>query len=175
MEKAVLEIVPPAPLALVGIAAVVDIRTRRIPNLLTFGGAAVGLLYQAWAGGWHGLGQGASGWAVGVALLFPMFFLRGMGAGDVKLLAAVGAWFGPVAVLRVGLYAVCAGGVLALVIGARAGYLGKAFANLWSLFGFWRMAGLQPAPGMTLEDASGPRLPYGVAIAAGTAIAAWLK
>jgi prepilin peptidase CpaA len=98
-----------------------------------------------------------------------------MGAGDVKLLGAVGAWLGPTGALWSAFFAVMAGGVLALVIGLRHGYLGKALTNLWGMLTFWRIAGVQPLPGLTLKDAPGPRLPYGVAIAAGTLVAIWLK
>src|SRR6185436_15401166 len=120
-------------------------------------------------GGLAGLGQSLAGWALGVGLFMPMFLLRGMGGGDVKLLGAVGAWLGPAGALWSGFYSVMAGGVLALVVGAWHGYLGKAFRNLWVLLGFWRVAGVQQLPGLTLDDAHGPRLAYGVAIAAGTA------
>src|SRR5215212_8490883 len=106
--------VPIVVLGLVGVAAAIDVRTRRIPNLLTFGGAAVALAYHAWTGGLHGLALGAGGWTIGLALFLPMFLLRGMGAGDVKLLAAVGAWLGPMGVVWCALYSVLAGGVLAL-------------------------------------------------------------
>lgn len=162
-------------LGVVGAGAFIDIRTKRIPNLLTFGSAAVALAYSSWTHGLHGLLQSAAGWAIGVALFLPLFLLRGMGAGDVKFLGAVGAWLGPMEVLYAGLYSVMAGGVLALVVGGMHGYLGKAFSNLWALFGFWRAAGIQPLPGLTLEDSAGPRLAYGVAIAAGTLAAVWLK
>ncbi len=162
-------------LATVAVAALIDIRTRRIPNLLTFGSAAGALAYHAGTGGLHGLGSSAGGWAIGVGLFLPMFLLGGMGAGDVKLLGAVGAWLGPMGVLYAGLYSVLAGGALALVVGGIHGYLGKALSNLWGLLVFWRTAGIQPLPGLTIEDAAGPRLAYGVAIAAGTIATVWLK
>ena len=162
-------------LGVVGIAAVIDVRTRRIPNVLTFGSAIAAVAYHVWVGGLGGLVPSASGWAVGIALFLPMFLLRGMGAGDVKLMGSVGAWLGPLMVLYAGLYSVLAGGILALVVGATHGYLGRAFSNLWGLFGFWRAAGIQPLPGLAIEDSAGPRLPYGVAIAAGTLAAVWLK
>lgn len=155
--------------------ASIDIRTRRIPNILTFGSAAAAFLYHAWTAGAHGWGASAGGWATGVALFLPLFLLRGMGGGDVKLLGAVGAWLGPMGVLYAGLYSVLAGGFLALVVGAMHGYLGKALSNLWGLLVFWRTAGIQPLPGLTIEDSTGPRLAYGVAIAAGTIAAVWLK
>jgi len=162
-------------LAVVALAAVIDIRTRRIPNVLTFGAAGVALLYHAWTSGLNGVGQSVAGWGVGIALFLPMFLLRGMGGGDVKLLGAVGAWLGPAGALWSGFYSVMAGGVLALVVGAWHGYLGKAFRNLWVLLGFWRVAGVQQLPGLTLDDARGPRLAYGVAIAAGTAVVVLFK
>jgi prepilin peptidase CpaA len=162
-------------IAIVLIGGVIDVRSHRIPNVVTFGGAAVGMLFSLWIGGLPGLGQAAAGWATGVALFLPLFLLGGMGAGDVKLLGAVGAWLGPMGVLWSGFFAVMAGGVLALLVGAWHGYLGKAFANLWGLVAFWRAAGIKPLPGLTLTDAPGPRLPYGVAIAVGTCAAVWLK
>src|SRR4029079_6556305 len=98
------------PLVLVGVAAVIDIRTRRIPNLLTFGGAASAFVYFVIMHGFSGLGQSAAGWAVGLALFMPIFLLGGMGAGDVKLLGAVGAWLGPACALLWAFFAVLAGG-----------------------------------------------------------------
>jgi prepilin peptidase CpaA len=162
-------------LAVVGTAAVIDVRTGRIPNLLTFGAAAVALAYAMWTGGLHGLGLSAAGWGVGTALFLPLFALGGMGAGDVKLLGAVGAWLGPMGALYAALYSVFAGGALALIVGGMRGYLGQAFSNLWGLLLFWRTAGIQPLPGLTIHDAPGPRLAYGVAIAAGTLATVWLE
>jgi prepilin peptidase CpaA len=162
-------------LGLVGVGAAIDVRTRRIPNIVTFGGTIVAFVYHVFLGGVAGLGHSAAGWALGIALFLPMFLLRGMGAGDVKLLGAVGAWLGPMGALWGALYSVLAGGVLALAVGAWHGYLGKAFQNLWVLFGFWRTTGVQPVTGLTLADAPGPRLAYGVAIFVGTAAAVWLK
>jgi prepilin peptidase CpaA len=162
-------------LGVVGAGAVIDVRTHRLPNILTFGAAGLALIYAFATAGLHGLALSAAGWATGIGLFLPMFLLRGMGAGDVKLLGAVGGWLGPAGVLYAGLYSVLAGGVLALIVGARHGYLGKALANLWGLLMFWRTAGIQPLPGLTIDDAPGPRLAYGVAIAAGTCAAVWLK
>src|SRR5437660_8307386 len=93
-----------------GIASVSDVRTRRIPNVLTFGAAAAALVYLFAAHGWLGLAGAGEGWAVGVLLFFPFFALGGLGAGDVKLLGAMGAWLGPRAVFWVAVYASLAGG-----------------------------------------------------------------
>lgn len=170
-----MEVVRVIALALAGISAGFDIRTRRIPNALTFGGAGAAMVYQAWIGGLHGLGQSVAGWAVGILLFLPMFLMRGMGAGDVKLLGAVGAWLGAMGAVWTGLFSVFAGGLLAIAVGVRHRYLRQAFTNLWGMLAFWRAAGLRPLPGLTIEDAVGPRLPYGVAIAVGTAAAVFLK
>src|SRR4030095_1932515 len=87
------------PHLLVGLTAVVgclhDLRNRRIPNYLTFGSAALAVLYAGVAAGWAGLCVALAGWSVGIVLFIPFFLLRGMGGGDVKLLAALGAWVGP--------------------------------------------------------------------------------
>ncbi|REJ86703.1 MAG: prepilin peptidase [Planctomycetota bacterium] len=86
-------------IALVGLytaaAAVVDLRTRRIPNYLTVTAAALGLAYHTLVpGGWGAL-TSLGGFAVGFALLLLPWLLGGGGAGDVKLLGALGAWLGP--------------------------------------------------------------------------------
>lgn len=162
-------------LGVVTTAAVVDVRTGRIPNSLTFGSMAAAVVYQTWMGGLPGLGTSAAGLAVGIACFLPLFALGGMGAGDVKLLGAAGAWLGPFGALYAALYSVFAGGILALIVGALRGYLGQAFSNLWGLLIFWRTVGIQPLPGLTIDDAPGPRLAYGVAIAAGTFATVWLK
>jgi len=162
-------------IAIAVVAAAVDVRWRRIPNLLTFGAAAAGLIYHAASGGLHGAGFSAAGWAVGLVLFFPFFALRGMGAGDVKLLAALGAWLGPAATLWVALFSAIAGGVLAVIVALTRGYLGKAFNNIWWLFGYWRAFGIAASPDLTLEARNAPRLTYAVPIAVGTLVALWLR
>lgn len=158
-----------------GIACVCDLRTRRIPNLLTFGAAAAGLAFGAATAGWTGLLSALGGWTVGCALFFPWFLLGGMGAGDVKLLAALGAWAGPATAMWLALYAGLAGGPLAVLVSAFHGYLRESFSNLWHLLMFWRVAGIQPMPNLTLQTARSPRLPYALPIAAGAVIAIWLR
>ena len=161
---------------LLGVAACAfDLRTRRIPNLLTFGGAALALVYSIWVGGWVGLGSSAAGWLVGALLFFPMFALGGMGAGDVKLAACIGAWLGPMQAVFVALYSAIAGGVLALVVALATGYFKQAIGNVWLLLAHWRVVGVRPLPELTLEGSRGPRLPFALPIAAGTMAAMWLK
>ena len=164
--------------AALGVAAVgagVDLRTRRIPNLLTFGAATAGLGLQIWTSGTDGLVSGGSGWLLGVALFLPMFLLRGMGAGDVKLLAAVGSFLGPVGVLWTAFFTTIAGAVLALVVATIHRHTSTAIRNVWAVLGFWRIAGMRPVPGHTIVDSPGPRVAYGLAIAIGALAAVWFK
>jgi prepilin peptidase CpaA len=164
-----------AALTLAGLACVTDLRTRRIPNVLTFGGALVAPIYWFATSGGVGFLTSIGGWATGAALFFPMFALGGMGAGDVKLAACLGAWLGPSASLYVALYSALAGGVMALAVALATGYFTTALRNVWLLLAHWRVVGLRPLPELTLETASAPRLPFALPIAAGAAAAMWLR
>ena len=152
-----------------------DLRTRRIPQVLTLGGALAGLAFHLAIGGWRAGVVCVLGWAVGLAIFFLPFALGGLGAGDVKLLGAIGAWLGPVNVLWVGLYAGVAGGVLAIFVAVTKGYLFKAIGNVGVMVAYWRLNGVKPLPEITLEHSRGPRLAYAVPILAGTMVTLWLK
>ena len=156
-------------------ACVTDFRSRRIPNVLTFGASAAAVVFWGVTAGLSGAGWSVAGWAVGCAVFMPWFLLGGMGAGDVKLLAALGAWAGPSAAVWMALYAGIAGGVFAIVVSLARGYLGEMLRNLWVLLMFWRIAGVQPHPEMTLKTGRGPRLPYAFPITAGALAVLWLK
>jgi prepilin peptidase CpaA len=151
-----------------------DLRSRRIPNVLTFGAAAGAFGFYLVGDGWRGAGWSLSGLAVGLAMFLPLFLLRGLGGGDVKLLAALGAWLGPGATVWLALWTAVAGGPLAILIALSRGYLKTALVNVWALLTFWRVAGVQPHPALTLETASAPRLPYALPIAAGLMVTLWL-
>jgi prepilin peptidase CpaA len=160
-------------LALVG--AGWDLSTRRVPNAFTFGGAALGFVYFAVFGGTAGATWSVLGWATGLALFFPLFAVGALGAGDVKLLAAFGAWLGPSGALWSALGAAMLGGVMALAVAAFKGYLSQALRNLYTILCVWRVAGPRRVEGLTLDDAPGPRLAYAVPIAAGAMLALWLR
>jgi len=164
-----------AALAVALTACVTDLRTRRIPNTLTLGAALIAFLFFLATGGARGLGLSAGGWLVGLAVFLPFFLLGGMGAGDVKLVAALGAWLGPGKVVWVALYGGIAGGVLAVIVAASHGYLRQAFWNLGYLLWFWRAGGPRPLAALTLEHAKGPRLAYAVPIAIGMGATLWLR
>jgi prepilin peptidase CpaA len=168
--------VPHAFVILTAVAACLhDVRSRRIPNYVTFGSAALALAHGAAAGGWVGLGAAAGGWALGVALFAPFFLLRGMGAGDVKLLAALGAWIGPASLLSLTFYTAISGGVMALVLVMWRRKLAATFENLWLLLCHFRVAGLKPMSELSLENKSALSLPYGLPIAAGAMLTLWLQ
>jgi prepilin peptidase CpaA len=166
-----------AALLVAAFGCVTDLKSRRIPNTLTLTGAAAAFLFFLAHDGWHGLAWSAAGWAVGLAMFFPLFLLRGLGGGDVKLVAALGAWLGPGSVAWLALYAAAAGGPLAVALALSRGYLKQALGNVWGLLGYWRLAGVRPHPGLTLETAGAnvPRLPYALPIAAGLVLTLWLR
>lgn len=155
-------------------ACATDIRTKRIPNELTLGGAALALIYVGFTDGLRGATTGVLGWGTGFAVFLPFYLLGGMGAGDVKLVACLGAWLGPVAALWTALYAALAGGVMAVVVALASGYFRAAMRNVADLLVYFRVAGVRPHPVLTLERSKGPRLPYALPITAGAIAAMWL-
>jgi prepilin peptidase CpaA len=150
-----------------------DVRTRRIPNRLTFPAAALGLIAATVTQGGHGAVWSAAGFLVGLAIFFPLFALRGLGGGDVKLMGALGAWLGTSVIFGVAFYTAIAGGVLALVLIAKHRYGRQMARNFWLLLTYWRVFGITPIDSLTLETSTGPKLPYALPIAAGLALACW--
>jgi prepilin peptidase CpaA len=155
-------------------ACVTDLRSQRIPNLLTYPLMLAGLAYHGALGGWTGLGFGAVGLGLGFGLLLLPFLLGFIGAGDVKLLAVVGAWLGWQGVLLAFVFTTVLGGVYGLaVLASRKGLLRRFWNSLWTtlrLFAATRRFSYAPA----LDGEPLPKLCYAVAIAAGTASAvAW--
>jgi prepilin peptidase CpaA len=161
-------------LVVLAVACVFDLRTRRIPNFLTFGGAALAVLYAGTAHGFTGLTYSVGGWLAGALIFLPLFVLGGLGAGDVKLMACVGAFVGPTQALWTALYAALAGGIVAIVVALATGYVRTTVDNLYLLLSHFRVAGIRPHPELTLERGKGPRLPYAIPIAAGAIAAMWL-
>jgi prepilin peptidase CpaA len=175
-----MSLMPPILVAVIALAVgfaacVTDVRSRRIPNVLTFGAAAAAVVVHGLVEGVAGLGASVGGWLLGAALFLPFFLLGGMGAGDVKLLAALGAWLGPRDTLWVAIYASMAGGVMAVAVALGSGYLGTALRNVRNLVTYWALVGPRPVPGITLEESKAPRLAYALPIFAGTAVTVWLR
>lgn len=156
------------------IASWQDIRHFRIPNAVVFPGTIVGvllhfLLPQEMGG--LGILSSLAGLGVGLAVLLPLYLLRAMGAGDIKLMAMIGAFVGPTSMLNVTLYILLAGGVLAIGVVLLRGKLSRLMDNLKIML-LMRLAGSSMAslPATEMLPDSAGKLPYGVAIAAGTLI-----
>jgi len=164
-----------AVIALGAAASAIDWTTRRVPNALTFGAAAAGLAFAFATGGTGALLWSAAGLGVGFALFLPLFALRAMGGGDVKLLGAFGAWLGPALVCWVAVYGAIAGGLLALPLIVWRGRVRATLTNLWALLVHWRAAGLKPHPVVTLENPEAGRLPYALPISLGALATLWLR
>jgi prepilin peptidase CpaA len=158
-------------LTLAGLAAANDLSTRRIPNrLLLCGMGGAMILHLSSAAPLSGVLFGLAGAVTGLLVFLPLYCLRGMAAGDVKFMATVGAFSAPMETLHIAVFSVCAGGVLALLIVIAQGRLGAALANVRGLLRPWlmRAAGL-PAVAEPMPGPSVGNMPYGVAIACGTA------
>lgn len=168
-------VVPVATIVVAALAAITDLASRRIPNVLTFGAAAVALAFHGYDSGLSGLGWTAAGWLVGAAVFFPFFALGGMGAGDVKLVAALGAWTGPMGAAQIAIAAAIAGGIVGMVVMLRHRYLGTAWQNLRLLFAHWGVHGVTALPDLTLASSRGPRLAYAVPILMGTVGVWWWR
>nr|WP_281722351.1 prepilin peptidase [Nitrosomonas nitrosa] len=149
-----------------------DIRHYRIPNILVFLGAAIGILFNTLIPqemGSIGIATSLGGLGVGLVTLLPLYMLRAMGAGDIKLMAMVGAFVGPPSILMITVYVLLAGGILALSVALLRGKFSKLIDNLKFML-FLRLAGTSTMSPITTENLhqSAGKLPYGVAIAAGT-------
>lgn len=156
---------------LLGYACVTDLRSRRIPNQLVAVLLVAGLLFSASARGvGPGLLVGGAGMLVGFAIWFPAYVLRWLGAGDVKLFAAAGAWLGPMRAFEGSLIAALVGGVLALA------WMVREYGSTGTMI---KLSLATSAPGTLAQGGAGVTsrrtLPYGVALAAGAAAAAWLR
>jgi len=152
-----------------GTAVVTDIRTRRIPNWLTAGMAAAGFGIAVGGGSVTPM-QATLGMVVGLLLMLPGHVIGATGAGDVKLMAAVGAVVGSGSILRVFLYTAIAGGVFAIFIAVRRGRLHQTVYDTTKLV-------TAPAAARVVIEASSRanRFAYGPAIAAGTLISLAVK
>ncbi len=143
---------PYAPfLLLAALMASYDLAERRIPNALNAVAVLCGLAWGLIGQGWPGLWAGLLGGLLAGGLMVPFFFLGAVGAGDVKALAALGAFLGPWGAWQLFLYTVLAGGLLALgrILASRRAL------RAWGGPGAWRL------------EAGGLEMPYGLAIAAG--------
>jgi prepilin peptidase CpaA len=155
------------------LAVASDIRSERIPNLLTFPALLVAVLVSPWLGATSGPAEALVGAALGFCLLLGPYALGGLGAGDVKTLMALGAWIGPAAVLGATAWALIAAGALGLVLLALRRELGD-FLRRWRRILVATLIQRRLAYESPPSDSTAVRgIPFAVALAVGVA-AQWL-
>jgi len=159
-------------------ACVSDVKRRRIPNALTFPLLMAGLVWASIIGGWAGAGDALLGAAAASALFIVLFVVAGGGAGDAKLMMALGAWLGVLGALIVLTCVLIAGGVLAAGQMLWRGRCREVWANL-----LWIAHSVRSAAGGRRDERGETTatmlpsaevlhvMPYGVAIFLGTAAA----
>jgi prepilin peptidase CpaA len=156
-------------LVVLAVATYTDLRSRRVPNWLVLPFMAGGLIVPGVLGGWHGLTQSLEGFGLGALIYGVLYWLGGMGMGDVKLVAAIGAWVGPQQLILAIVLTFMIGGIMTLCWALFGGFLGELSQGTGDLIlGFRR--GLRPNPEFTLESKTRRKLPYVPAIAIGTLI-----
>lgn len=157
--------------AVVIIAAITDIRSRRIPNWLTLSGVVLGIGLNSF------LNVPGANWkhsliGLGLAFLvyFPMYLLRGMGAGDVKLMAAVGSIVGPVNWIGIFVISNILGGIIAVVLLVVRGRLRKTLRNLGFMLN--ELVHLRPpylrSEELDVKSPKAVKLPHGAVVALGS-------
>lgn len=156
-------------------AAIIDIRTQKIPNALTYPAMALAFTYLTVTRGSDGALFSAKGLALGIGLFIYLYAKGGMGAGDVKLMGAVGATLGARGVFISALLTAIVGGVYALIVLLLDLRHSKEFftryATVFKSFVLTRQLDLIPAEKTENE----PKLHYGLAIALGTLLFIWLE
>ena len=147
-----------------------DLIEHRISNLLTFGALAAALVLHSLAQSFDGFLYALAGAGVGLACLLPLYLGKGMGAGDVKLMAAAGAFLGPLNAFVASLWALAFGAVLAIVVVLwRVVEMRSAIAGAGT--------GTEPSGDFraAVSRAGKERFPYAVAIAFGVIATMWMQ
>jgi prepilin peptidase CpaA len=157
------------------LGAIFDIRSRKIPNLLTGPALLLGLALHLALDGWRGLLSAFAAMLV-CGIVFLIFHLAGgMGAGDVKLMAATGCLGGLPNCGNLLVVTALAGGAMAIGLALLRGRLKSTLFNVVALANHHTQAGLTPHPELNVLNAATLRLPYGIAIAAGCCVTFYLQ
>lgn len=151
-------------------AVVTDLRARIIPNALVLAGSLAGILLGTLLPQGIGFFQALGGFTLGLGIFLPIYFMRAMGAGDVKLMAMTGAFLGYAEIVEVALWVLLMGGVLALTFALRRGVARRMASNLREmLFSAAASVQIRTLPDFSQGPQTAARLPYAVAIAMGVA------
>ena len=149
------------------IAAIYDAKYRRIPNILTFSTFVAGILYHSWFLGFHGFMFSLGGAFLGMGLLIVFYLMGKMGAGDVKLMGAVGSILGPAGAFNAFLFTAIVGGIYAIIILLYKGRFADSMNRMWQAL---KLSVLTRSSVTPDQEKSGPVLCYGIAIAIGTSL-----
>jgi prepilin peptidase CpaA len=151
----------------------IDVSRHRIPNALSLGGIVLGIALQTWTSGITGLAAGLGGTVVAGGIFLPFYLLHGMGAGDVKLMGAVGAFLGPHdALLATGL-SLAAGGAMAFLILLVRGGLAPLARRYWATLKCFLITRKLIHPPPARGEVAAMKFPYAAAIGIGTVTAMW--
>jgi prepilin peptidase CpaA len=156
------------------LSAVYDVRSRRIPNFITLPSIALGLLLHAVCGGWRELATAAAGGLICGLIFFVFYLAGGMGAGDVKLITATGCIAGLSLIGHLLIFTALAGGVMSIGLALYRRQLVETWHNMHALAVHHRIMGLTPHPQFNISNERTLRLPYALAIAAGSGFSLWL-
>ena len=152
------------------VATFTDLRSRRIPNWLVYPFMLAGFVVSGWLNGVHGIVSSLEGFALGAGIFGILALMGGMGMGDVKLLAGIGAWIGPAQLMVALVLTGMAGGVIAICWAIAGGFVGELFSGTGELLVGMKDRGLRPHPTLTLGNPRARKMPYAPAIAIGTLI-----
>lgn len=161
--------------AFAGIAALWDVQTRRIPNLLCAFALGTGLLLHFGIDGWHGMLTSLAAGLIAGSIFLVFFLAGGMGGGDVKLIAGIAALCGLPQLSYLLVFTALAGGAMALALIIRQGAVRSTLQNVGTLLGHHLHSGLTPHEELNVHNQATLRLPYGLAIAAGAGLTLYLQ
>ena len=153
------------------VAGWTDWKSRRIPNWLTVSGALAGLAINASLQGWKGLQFALLGALLGLTLLLPLVAIRALGAGDWKLVGALGACLAPALLVKVLIASVFTAGLIALAQVIRSGRLRQTLLNVVRIFAALVTFHLPPQE-FSLDNPQATKIPFGVAVAVGVFLCA---
>lgn len=152
------------PALLAVLAGYTDWRSRRIPNWLTVPGLVLGLVVNSLSSGWSGAKDSLLGAGLGLLLLLPFVLLRALGAGDWKLIGALGAFLGPQNLITVLLAAILVAGLMALILVIWKNRFLQTLRNLGRMLAAFFSLHL-PGPELSLDNPEALKVPFGVAVA----------